>query len=106
MNAYSAALLSGFLYAYFRGDSHMLNLDLIRSVLLEPLLLSFLCRFASARSDEIQVLFYYPYEEIMEIVTIKKHAVFEQRSIEYPSRELLRNCMGKPPGSTYKLYTI
>jgi hypothetical protein len=73
-----AALLSGFLYAYCRGDLYMLNLDLICSVLLEPLLLSFLCHFASARSSEIHVLFHYPYEEIMEIVAIKKHAVFEQ----------------------------
>jgi hypothetical protein len=60
----------------------MLNLDLICSVLLEPLLLSFLCHFASARSDEIHVLFHYPYEEIMEIVVLKKHVVFEQRSIK------------------------
>jgi hypothetical protein len=66
----------------------MLNLDLIRSVLLEPLLLSFLRCFASARSDEIYVLFYYPCEEIMEIVTVKKHAVFEQCSIKYPSRNV------------------
>jgi hypothetical protein len=42
----------------------------------------------------------------MEIVTIKKHAVFEQRSIKYPSRELLGNCTGKSPSSTYKLHTI
>jgi len=73
MNAYSAALLSGFFMHTVMGNSYILNLDLICSVLRisgseDHSKHNNLSRLASAQLDELHVLFYYPYEEIMQIV--------------------------------------